>query len=466
MYKQPRLMVGSENWCNRDGNTLCRCRQENAIVRERQLMKRNKQRSNHQGSLTKQGAGKETEKKAIAQAGRRGILGLLKKGLGVAAAATGAAVLVQAESGTAHADSVGNFSSSVQGTPAVTAAGTNSALGIQASSDGGTALYATSNIPLSSSAITPTIYGVNNAHSPAIYGEGPVWGVWGANTAQPAGFTGTQAGVFGTSNAGSNGIGVYGDSTDGYGVQGSSYRGTGVYGSSASGTAVYGSSSQGDGVYGASTSGLGGFFYSQSSSGAYAYSAQSTGLIAVGTPNAASFYGNVYVSGSISKGGGSFLIDHPLDPVNKSLFHSFVESPDMKNIYDGVVQLDQNGEAAVTLPAWFSALNSDYRYQLTAIGAAAPGLHIAQEITNNQFKIAGGPAGIKVSWQVTGIRQDAWAKAYRIPVEENKSATQKGLYHHPELFGHPKEKGIAYQATPVTPKAPTFTKPTLPTKPR
>src|SRR5262245_7688863 len=39
--------------------------------------------------------------------------------------------------------------------------------------------------------------------------------------------------------------------------------------------------------------------------------------------------GNLDVIGNVSKGGGSFKIDHPLDPENKFLFHSFVESPDM-----------------------------------------------------------------------------------------------------------------------------------------
>jgi hypothetical protein len=84
---------------------------------------------------------------------------------------------------------------------------------------------------------------------------------------------------------------------------------------------------------------------------------------------AALLEGNVTVTGTLHKGGGSFKIDHPLDPANKYLSHSFVESPDMKNIYDGVTVLDENGEAEITLPDWFSALNKDFSYQLTAIGA-------------------------------------------------------------------------------------------------
>lgn len=136
--------------------------------------------------------------------------------------------------------------------------------------------------------------------------------------------------------------------------------------------------------------------------------------------------GTTTIIGTLVKPGGSFKIDHPLDPKNKYLSHSFVESPDMKNIYDGVARLDANGEATVKLPEWFEALNEDFRYQLTAVGKPSPGLYIAEEIKNNQFKISGGSAGAKVSWQVTGSRHDAFAKAHRVIVEENKSAAERG----------------------------------------
>jgi len=84
---------------------------------------------------------------------------------------------------------------------------------------------------------------------------------------------------------------------------------------------------------------------------------------------AGDFQGNVRISGHLSKSSGGFKIDHPLDPANKYLYHSFVESPDMKNVYDGVVALDDKGEAVIDLPNWFGALNKDFRYQLTAIRA-------------------------------------------------------------------------------------------------
>ena len=163
---------------------------------------------------------------------------------------------------------------------------------------------------------------------------------------------------------------------------------------------------------------------------------------------AGKFDGNVEVTGMLSKGGGSFKIDHPLDPENKYLSHSFVESPDMKNIYDGVVSLDTNGEAVVEMPEWFGALNRDFRYLLTALGGPMPGLYIAEEFANNRFKISGGTAGMKVSWQVTGVRQDAWANKNRIRVEVNKSEGERGHYLHPEAFGQAEERGIDWALQP------------------
>ena len=162
---------------------------------------------------------------------------------------------------------------------------------------------------------------------------------------------------------------------------------------------------------------------------------------------AAFFEGNVDVDGNLSKAGGSFKIDHPLDPANKYLYHSFVESPDMKNIYDGVATLNAIGEATIEMPDWFGVLNRDFRYQLTCIGGFAP-VYIAEELANNQFKIGGGRAGMRVSWQITGIRQDAWANAHRIPVEEEKEAKLKGFYLHPELYGASAEKQVQWARHP------------------
>ena len=144
--------------------------------------------------------------------------------------------------------------------------------------------------------------------------------------------------------------------------------------------------------------------------------------------------GDARITGNLSKGSGSFTIDHPLDPTNKYLSHSFVESPDMMNVYNGNVELDENGEAVVELPEWFDSLNIEFRYQLTCIGGYAP-VYIAEKIQNNTFKIAGGVEGLEVSWLVTGIRNDPYARLHRIQVEEEKNEEERGTYMHPDAYG-------------------------------
>ena len=172
--------------------------------------------------------------------------------------------------------------------------------------------------------------------------------------------------------------------------------------------------------------------------------------------------GDLTVTGNVSKGGGSFKIDDPLDPANKYLYHSFVESPDMMDIYNGVATMDADGEIWITLPQYFQALNRDFRYQLTSIGKPQPDIYIAEEISGNKFKIGGGKPGAKVSWQVTGIRHDAYADAHRIPVEEAKPQDEQGHYLHPELFGASPEKTVGYKASPAVPQLDTQPAPAPP----
>ena len=221
---------------------------------------------------------------------------------------------------------------------------------------------------------------------------------------------------------GVNGVGVYGEALESgatgvkgvgalYGVDGHSDTNTGVYGESpgTAGNGVIGRAdgSAGYGVWGMSANGYAGYFS-----------------------------GAVFVTGYLYKFGGGFIIDHPLDPSKRYLNHSFVESPDMKNVYDGMIVLDSSGQATVTLPEWFEVLNRDFRYQLTCIGGYAP-VFIAEEVRANTFKIAGGRPGLKVSWQVTGIRQDPWANDHRIPVEQAKPADDVGTYLYPQGYKLP-----------------------------
>jgi hypothetical protein len=133
--------------------------------------------------------------------------------------------------------------------------------------------------------------------------------------------------------------------------------------------------------------------------------------------------GNLTISGTLTAAVKNFKIDDPLDPDHKSLYHASIESSEMMNLYSGNVTLGHKGKAVVELPEWFESLNGDFRYQLTAIGSSAH-VYIAREIQNHQFTIAGGRPGMKVSWEVTGVRHDSWAQTHPMRVEQEKVASE------------------------------------------
>ena len=116
----------------------------------------------------------------------------------------------------------------------------------------------------------------------------------------------------------------------------------------------------------------------------------------------------------------------------------------MLNVYNGVVTADAHGEATVELAAWFEALNRDFRYQLTPIGGAAPNLHVKSQVKGNRFAIAGASPGLQISWQLTGVRHDAWADAHRVEVEIAKTGDEAGMYLHPAEHGQPDSAGVNY----------------------
>lgn len=272
--------------------------------------------------------------------------------------------------------------------------------------------------------------------------------------------SGHNFGVYGSSDS-SDGHGVFGTANGAYGFLGgpAEYNDfiydVGVYGNSASGKfGVYGETAtrDGAGVMGVNTRtgnlswGVVGETKSEGGAGVLGINLQ--GGMAGLFWGSVEVWGDFNASGSISANVKSFKIDHPLDPENKYLYHTSIESPDMKNVYDGVIVLNEKGEAVVAMPDYFEALNGDYRYQLTAIGAPGPNLYISEEIKNNSFKIAGGKPGMKVSWQVTGIRMDAYAKMNRVKVVANKPEDERGTYLNPLAYGKPVEKGLEYAKRP------------------
>ena len=219
-------------------------------------------------------------------------------------------------------------------------------------------------------------------------------GVWGQNSGRGSGVSGTSP----------NGTGVWGEGETGVHSRGERY---GVYGTCVTGHGVHGYSESGVGVYGEVNT--------QGSCGVYGKAPDHA--------NAGQFDGDVLVSGCLNEKGGGFKINHPLDPAASYLCHSFVESDMRMNVYAGVENFNDNNEAVVQLPNWFTALNDNFSDQLTCITEHLP-VYIAEQINNNnEFKIAGGKAGVSVSWLVTGIRKDNWAVDHPFDVLEKKPAT-------------------------------------------
>ena len=289
-------------------------------------------------------------------------------------------------------------------------------------------------------------------------------------------------GVLGTANAGTTATGVYGTSNDGTGVHGSSLHAYAVYGSTEDGTGVRGESyTAGDisaivgagigpgntGVEGSGAIGVQGFGTSSTTYGwgvgvrGDAHGKSSVGVMARGDgvgavgvyavgydPNGTEdigvggrFIGDVDATGTISQGSVVIRIDHPLDPSAAYLQHAGVASPDMMNVYNGNVTTDAAGRATVALPPYFMALNRDFRYQLTVLGTFARAI-IGREIEDGRFEIHTDKPNVRVSWQVTGIRSDAYAEAHRPAPMVTKLAAEKGTYLHPAAHGQPVAKHV------------------------
>lgn len=241
-----------------------------------------------------------------------------------------------------------------------------------------------------------------------------------------------------------NGVAIKGESTGGFGI---GVMGKGVeagvfgYSSATGGAGVWGKTG---GAGGDVSTGVRGDGNGAGTSGVAAFNNLGTAIYgqSSGSNNAGFFSGNVTITGTLQVNGAkNFKIDHPLDPANKFLVHAAVESSEMKNIYDGVITLGADGSAVVTMPSYFGALNVDYRYQLTCIGGQAM-VYIAEEMSQNHFKIAGGKPGMRVSWQVTGVRNDASAVSRPMKIEVDKVGYEIGRYMNPEAFGQPETKRI------------------------
>jgi len=264
--------------------------------------------------------------------------------------------------------------------------------------------------------------GTGSGNACGVIGDGN-YGVWGQTSYG-------QAGVFGLNTRTTGGHGVWGQGVNGVVGESVQINGYGVWGSNTATT------DPGTGVAGVGVTGVAGQSTNTSLSyGIYSY-------------DDGGIYNQLDVGGNFYAGGTkSFRIDNPLDPENKFLIHYSIESNEVMNIYRGSVQLDANGEATVKLPDYFPAVNKNFSYNLTPVGAPAPNLYIKQKIQNGEFIIAGGTPNQEIDWVVYAERNDKYMQQHPEcrETQPEKTGRYKGKFVHPQLWGQPESKGILYK---------------------
>jgi len=146
-----------------------------------------------------------------------------------------------------------------------------------------------------------------------------------------------------------------------------------------------------------------------------------TGGGLLGTINLRIFNNSVTVYGSLTKGGGSFRIPHPLPALNttKDLAHSFIEGPQCDNLYRGKVDL-VGGTATINIDTkagmtdgTFAVLNRDVQcFTSNETGWTA----VKGSVSGNILTITAqdNTCTDTISWMVVGERQDPTVKGLDI----------------------------------------------------
>jgi hypothetical protein len=164
------------------------------------------------------------------------------------------------------------------------------------------------------------------------------------------------------------------------------------------------------------------------------------------------FSGNVQVAGTLSTTGAKpFVIDHPLDPENKTLRHNAVESPEVLCLYRGKVKLGSSGRKMVRMPEYFAALTKEEEatVYLTPIGKEPSPASYEWDETNTKLTVHAA-AGSEVAYLVLAARDDPAVHMFHRPVEEEKGENnfEKGTLLSPVALGEPAERGFAAMPPP------------------
>lgn len=304
------------------------------------------------------------------------------------------------------------------------------------------------------------VRGVANG-GPLAYG---VWGSaqsgsgvvgYGVTGVAGSSFSSGGSGLRGTANSGADAAGVAGASASGYGVTGTGR--VGVEGTTPDG-ANYGRLGQTKtGVQGVSDALNGSGVVGRADAGSLAF-----GVWGRSTAGYAGYFsGDVQVTGNLASTAAGFLVDHPQDPTRRLLGQAYVASHEMLSVYSGNVTTGIDGRATVNLPGYVAALNEDFRYQLTVVGSFAQAI-VGQKVRDGRFTIRTSEPGVEVSWQVTGVRADAFARRNPFVAERSKKGAMAGRLLRPDLHG----RGAADDVTAVrrearARRAPRVTRPTI-----
>jgi len=293
-------------------------------------------------------------------------------------------------------------------------------------------------------------YGVRGVGEVGVWGEaddgkshgsigGPTYGVYGRKDNHGnVGYLGSEEyGAYGGSDSSGN-YGYLGSMSHGvYGKDGDSGN-YGYIGNANYGMYARNDSSGNYGYIGSLAYGLRGF----SSSGRGVYASSTTGY-------AGYFSGDVHITGELSKGTGTFIIDHPLDPENKLLRHNYVESPENLVIYRGKARLDGNGETVVMMPDYFPALTREGEASIHLTPVGRPFLTGAEWNSGYRSLTVYGQAGREVFWEVLADRDDPVVRQLARPVEEDKGPDNKlcdrGELLYPKAYGYPESMGRDYE---------------------
>jgi len=138
-----------------------------------------------------------------------------------------------------------------------------------------------------------------------------------------------------------------------------------------------------------------------------------TSFVLMWDPAAGTATSQITYSSSNAK---SFVIDHPLDPINKHLVHCCLEGPEAGVYYRGKSEIVNGTSAEIQLPSYVGALCTDLTVQITHIYDGTVKAFSASEVdtATNTFTVHGENG--RFNWLVHGKRDDVTAEVNKADV--------------------------------------------------